>query len=311
MKGIRTGGLAVALGLGVLVGLATPASAATVSKYHPSGWHAAVEYGPGLCNPNVNCPTVTNTRSARGGVGGAGYLRTKLSGLTGVAAQSRGIWRSSPFRYRGVHGKPARWLSLTVARRSQVAALLSAAGNSANYTVEIVRQDNGVARAPIDHRKVKQTPNWTRVTVGLRPRALQVGRSYSIRITTEFNTGAAVFPNATADYSGIAVRALRQSRGHRPVAHNKRLRIRVPCPRKYRSGRCKIKTVAVRHRHGPAITRAGHARVRAGHRKVVTMRVRPRYLHWVKTHHRVLVRERLRTHKRVHRFYRHYRIIHR
>jgi hypothetical protein len=310
MKGIRRGGLAVILGLGVLAALAPATSVAASSKYQPRGWHGSVEYGPGGCVRHVNCPKVTNTRHMRGGVAGAGFLRTKLHGLTGVAAQSRGIWQSGTFRYRGVKGKRPDQLRLTVTRRSRVAALLNGAGNSVNYTVEIVRRKNGGAVAAIDHRKLNETRNWTRVVVRLLPGALQIGQRYSLRLTTEFKTGQTVFPSATADYSRIAVRAWRKGQGgHPPAARNNRLRIRVPCARKYRPGRCKIRTIPVLHRGGRAIARAGHARVRAGHRKLVTMRVRRPYRHWVAAHSQVLVRERVRTHGHVHRFYRHYRIV--
>jgi hypothetical protein len=311
MNGIRSSGLAVIIGIGVIAGLAPATSVAASSKYQPSGWHGSVDYGPGGCVRHVNCPKVTNSRHRRGGVAGAGFVRTKLHGLTGATATSRGIWQSRTFRYRGVNRKRPDQLRLTVTRRSRVAALLNGAGNSVNYTVEIVRQ-NGVAVAAIDHRKLKKTGNWTRVVVRLLPRALQIGHRYSFRITTEFKTGAVVFPRATADYSRIAVRAWRKATGgNRQAAHNKRLRVRVPCARKYRPGRCKIRTVPLLHRRGPVIARAGYARVRAGHRKVVTMRVRRPYRHWVAKHSQVLVRERLRTHGHVHRFYRHYRIVRR
>jgi hypothetical protein len=302
------------------------AGAATVSKYHPQrnsrtfahsagGWRSHEAYGPGLCIPGVNCPTVTDSYASHGGVGRGhdGYLSTRLSSLTGVAAQSRGVWRSPAFRYRGAKGKRPRLLSLSLTRRSRVAALLDVVGNSANYTVEIVRAGNGVAVTPVDHRKVKQTKSWTRTNVRLRPGALKIGRRYFVRVTTEFKTGVDVFPDATADYDNVFVRASRGGGGgrHTAVLHGNRLRIRVGCSRKYRPGRCKIKTSGLVHRRGPRVTRAGFAKVRAGHRKTVTMRVRHRYGHWVNKHKAILVRERLRVHHRTHRFYRRYRIVRR
>jgi hypothetical protein len=306
MKGIRSGGLIAAVAVGVMfAGLAPGVSAAGTTKYHPRGWHSQVEYGPGLCVPAINCPKVTNSRRS-------GHLMTKLNSLTGVAAQSRGIWQSTPFRYRGAKGKRPNRLTLKLLRRSEVAALLDVVGNSANYTVEIIKQGNGVAVAPIDHRRVRQTKNWTRVSVRLRPGALQIGRRYYVRVTSEFKTGVDVFPRAAMDYTRILLRASRKGRrGHTAVLHHNRLRIRVGCPTKYRPGKCKVKTVGVVHRRGPAVTRRGSARVRAGHHRYVTMRVRHHYRHWVQTHKRILVRERLRVHHHTHRVYRLYRIVRR
>jgi hypothetical protein len=325
---------AILLSIGaVLAAVAPAANAAKVSKYHPKrdarsfvsspgGWQSQSEFGPGLCIPGVNCPTVTNSYVAHGGAGrGAdGYLSTKLSSLTGVAAQSRGVWRSPTFGYRGAKGKRPNRLTLNIVHRSRVGALLDVFGNSVNYTVEIVSASNGAAIAPIDHRELKQAKSWTRVNVRLRPGALKLGQRYFVRVTTEFKTGVDVFPGATADYDNVVVRAARRvragghrgrARGHRAALHGNRLRIRVGCPRRYRPRKCKIKTVGLSRRHGPRVTRPGHAKVRAGHHKRVTMRIRHGYRHWVRTHKRIVVRERLRVHHRTHRFYRSYRIVRR
>lgn len=317
--------------------LPSVAGAGTVSKYHPTrnsraflhsagGWQSSVEYSSSICQPSVTCPAVTNSwRPKQGGrAAGDGYLRTSVSNRAAVSATSRGVWRSPEFRYRGAKGKRPTDLTLVVLRRSDVAGLLDVAGNSANYSVDVISAQSGVALAPIDHRRIQQTRNWTRVKAALDRGALKIGRRYFIRVTTEFKTGAELIPTATVDYDNVLVRASRRTPSHHggpghhhggpgPIAvlrHN-RLRIRVGCPKRERPGRCKIRTVALAHKHGPRVTRAGHARVRAGHHKPVKMRVRHRFHDWVKTHDRIVVRERLRIHHHTHRIYRRYRIVRR
>ncbi len=343
MTGRRRVQVVGVLALGVSFALlAASANAGTVSKYQPrrdartfahgaGGWTSTVDYGQGLCDPQVNCHTVSNSWHGQGGVRGSGYIDTRLNGSLGAAGVSSGTWRSPGFRYRGAKGKRPNHLDLLITRRFDIAGLLDVEGNSAHYTVEIVNPATGVAVAPIDGRRMHETPGWTRQRVRLGSGALQVGKRYGIKVTTAFKAGAQVFPDATADYDNIVLRASRSTRGghghHRPphpgggsghhpggsghtaVLRHNRLQIRARCSKKERPGRCRIKVVALAHKGERRVTRAGHARVRAGHHKRIRMRVRRRSRHWLKKHHHVVVRERVRVHHHTHHITRRYRIV--
>jgi hypothetical protein len=321
--------LALLIGAACLLAAYAPPATAhmAVSKYHPSanartfhggpgGWQGSHDYG-GLCIPGLNCPQVTNSWQS------GGFLRTKLSSLLGVAAESRGIWESPAFRYRGAAGKWPGSLRFKLKQRSRIGALLSVVGNSANYSAEIVDQRGGkaVAATPIDHGKLRQRPGWTSINIPVRPGLLVIGHRYTIRITTEFITGVEVFPGASVGYDDVLLRAARKTPrggggghagggppGRIAILHGNGLSIRVGCPRKYR--RCRIVAVGLARRSGPRVTRSARTTLRGGHHKRLTLRVRPLYRHWVETHDRMVIRQKRTAHHHTHVRYRRVRIIH-
>ena len=289
-----------------------------VSKYHPSanartfnggsgGWRGSEDYG-GLCIQGLNCPQVTNSWQSRG------FLQTKVTSLLGVAAESRGIWESPAFRYQGAQGRWPDKLRFKVHQRSHIATLASVTGNSADYSAQIVDQRGGnvIAATPIDHAELRERPGWTSVNVPVHPGLLVMGHSYTIRLTTEFITGVQVFPAASVDYDDALLRAVQKSgkavEGDAHLRHN-RLTIEVGCPRRY--ARCRITATGFARKKGPRVTRPAHTSVCGGHHKRLRLRVRPRYLEWVKTHKRILILQKRTANHQTQVRYRRMRIVQR
>jgi hypothetical protein len=170
------------------------------------GWSASVHH-TGLCLETLTCPTVSNSQHGY-------FLSTKVGSLTGVGATSSGAFVSRAFQYRGAAGRRAGNLVLSLGRYANTASLLSVAGNSARYTVDIVGAKSGTSVAePIHNAPLSNTPVWTRVSKRVVPASsLQVGRAYRVAITSTFKNGADVIPGATADYRKIKLVAQKQLR---------------------------------------------------------------------------------------------------
>jgi hypothetical protein len=211
----RAIGLAALVALAALVmpGVASAKSARSV--YLVKGaWSSSATHS-GLCLQALTCPSVSN--SQRGF-----FLSTKVGSLTGVGATSSGSFTSRAFQYRGAAGRRSGELVLSLGRFTNTGSLLSVAGNSARYTVDIVGAKSGTAVAePIHNAPLTQTASWTRVSKRVIPASsLQLGRSYRVVITSTFKNGADVIPGASADYRKVKLVARKQLRKHHHRRHH-------------------------------------------------------------------------------------------
>jgi hypothetical protein len=217
---------AIAVACGAVAIAVVPASARAVdatSEYHPDldarsfvssvgGW-TADSSATGPCVPMLSCPEITSEFAAGDGTGGAGdgHLRTSIADLLGVAGESRAIWTSPPFAYAGAGGQPPTRVELTISRRTEISAFLSALGNEADYSVELVDDTaGGVALRVIDQAQLSTTAGWTRSPLmSIDPSELTIGHSYRLRIVSRFAYTAEVQGGGDADYDDVILRALR------------------------------------------------------------------------------------------------------
>jgi hypothetical protein len=172
------------------------------------GWSTEVSHA-GLCLETLTCPSVSNSQHGR-------FLNTKVGSLTGVGATSSGSFTSRAFRYGGAAGRRAGNLVLSLGRFTSTGSLLSVAGNSARYTVDIVSARSGSSVAePVHNAPLTATTSWTRVSKRVVPASsLQVGRRYRVSITSTFKNGADVIPGSSASYRKVRLVAQKHLRTH-------------------------------------------------------------------------------------------------
>ena len=319
MKRVFTATVALVVAL-----VAAPAAQAATHDYGPgeTSWTGETE-SQGLCVPALLCPLITN--SVEEGVGApgtnAGFLETRLGALTGVGATSIGIFTSSPFEYKGVAGKAATSLRFGMSRQADVGQLLAVAGNTATYSVDLVANDGSVATNIVEPTTLAGAPAWLAIPkVPIEDSAMRIGRTYRLRITTRYDTGATVIPGGSADYDAAQIRARRQTNGNgngggadtqaglarsgvngnATISRNgKRIRVKVRCSPKL-EGACKMTLIGLVTRHGPKLTHSRHVRVGSGKKKVVSLRVRRKgYLALVErgATNRIFVRQQIRADK--------------
>jgi hypothetical protein len=222
VRGLRTA-LAVAAATTAFIVVPAAANAASgASIYHPDlnarsfvtgdgGWEPA-NGNTGLCLPPLTCPSVTNGFAASGGTFGAadGYLRTSILGLTGVASESRGTLRSPVWTYTGVNGEKPTDVVAGLSHLADVGALLSVAGNSVQYSFELVDQTAGKSLRLVDEQSLRPDSGWTDAPlVTLKPGQLTIGHQYRLRIITRFIYGAEVIPGGSVGYDDVALLAIR------------------------------------------------------------------------------------------------------
>jgi hypothetical protein len=280
------------------------------------GWHSGTSFG-GLCIPGVNCPTVTNDYAAHGGAGGSsdGYLRTRIGSLLGVGATSRGIYQSPSFEYTGVAGGQPDKVALSVARRSTLGTLLAVAGNSADYSVDLVdTSQGGAATSVIDQKSIGDQDSWRTSSASVSPGSLALGDRYRVRITSEFKTGVQVVPGGSVGYDDVALEAtkskvgggpngggggktirhqLRHGLGH-AVQKGKHLIVRAKCPRSIRPRSCHMRVAAMLNRHGPKVTNVRKSHLGAGKARRLRFKVKHTYSKKVAHRKHVVLKEKVR-----------------
>jgi hypothetical protein len=307
-----------------VIGLIAPQFAGAANSTYPpkgqarsfhtgdGGWQGSTSFG-GLCIPAVNCPTVTNEFVASGGSGGSsdGYLRTRIGSLLGVGATSRGIYESPSFKYRGVHGNQPDKLTLSLARRSTLGTLLAVAGNSANYSVDLVdTSQGGSATTVIDGKAIGDQNSWRASSVSVPSGSLTLGDRYKVRITSEFVTGVQVVPGGGVGFDDVVLKAKSHgsggSGGGRHLRHQlgngigpaiqkgKHLSVRVKCPGSVRPNKCRMSVAALLKKHGPKVTNAKQARIGAGKKRHLRLRVKHAYSKKVAHRKRILVLEKVK-----------------
>ena len=280
----------------------------------PGGWHDFTSSG-GLCIPNVNCPTVTNEYVASAGAGGSsdGYLRTRISSLLGVGATSRGIYQSPSFTYNGIAGGQPDALTLGIERRSTLSSFLDGTGNSAEYSVDLVDvSQGGTETSVIDNKPIGDQNSWIVSNASIPSGDLTVGDDYRVRIISEFVSGAQVVPGGSVGYDNVVLtakspgapnpgsggrkhirRQLRHGLGP-AVQKGKHLTVKVKCPRSVRPRKCRMKVAALATHHGPRATNARKARIGAGQKRHLRLRVKHAYSKKLAHRKRVLVKEKVR-----------------
>jgi hypothetical protein len=315
---------AVAVAAGAL-----PASAAAeTTPYHPAenarifndgagGWTDKTE-SAGACAQSLTCPTVVNSWQASGGTRGGsdGHLRVEISNLAGVESVTRSTWRSPAFEYRGAGGEEPGELTIELARRADLSALLVNAESSASYSVEVVKASTGVGRTVVDSAPLGAVEGWTRTRrIDVKPGSLELGVDYRIQITTTFNTTARVFQGSFVDYDDVRLRATDgggaggnggaggtgagggsggSGSAGGAVLEGKRLFLRLKCLGVAKKGRCKVRAVAYASKKGARTTFPIERRVRAKKGKKVTLRVRPRFARELSKKKKVLVRSQIK-----------------
>jgi hypothetical protein len=307
------------------LGLIAPQIAGAASSTYPpnqearsfhhtdGGWHGYTSSG-GACIPSVNCPTVTNDYAASGGAGGAsdGYLRTSIDSLLGINATSRGIYQSPSFTYGAVGGRQPDKLTLSIARRSTLAAFLAVTGNSAQYSVDLVDVSHGGAMTGvINDRPIGARSSWTPSTADIPSGGLTVGDDYRLRITSVFVSGAQVAPGGAVGYDDVVLEAKSQGgsgtggggealrrqlrHGLGPVVKKGRhLTVRTKCPRSVRPRKCRMRIAALLHGHGPKVTNVRRAHLGAGKHRRLRFKVKHAYSKRVAHRKRITLREKVK-----------------
>jgi hypothetical protein len=314
------------------IGLIAPQVAGAANSMYPSnkearsfqsndgGWHSGTSFG-GLCIPGVTCPTVTNDYAASDGAGGAsdGYLRTQIGSLLGVGATSRGIYQSRAFTYSGVHGDKPDKMTLSVARRSTLGTLLAVAGNSADYSVDLIdTSQGGTATSVIDQKAIGDQDSWKTSSASVSPAGLTLGDRYRVRITSEFKTGVQVVPGGSVGYDDVVLKATKSKTSGNPGnpggphvtikvivhqlrhglgsarKHGKHLKVRVKCPNSVRPRDCHMRVAAKLNRHGPKVTNVRTAHLDAGKSRRIRFKLKHGYSKKVAHRKHIVLKEKVR-----------------
>lgn len=297
------------------IGLCLPVAASAekvVKEYPPAeqertfsspdhGWTSEERYS-GLCLQGVTCPHVVNGYVADDGAGGQGdgFLRTEMGSLTGVASTTGGILESAPFEYHGIGGVQPDKIEFGLSVRADLEEFLAIGENSTTFAVELADLNAGGGKdvRVIAGEQLEPTDGWTAVpTVEVEPNALTLGHRYKVVIATRFKTDAVVGPGGTVDYDNVVVRATgddeqRGAGGDDAVLKGNRLFLELRCLRETHQGKCTIKAVAYERQGGPRMTFPITRKVDADRGKVITMRVRPRFVDDLAAADRVLMKLR-------------------
>lgn len=323
--------------LASLLWLAAAADAAT-SKYPPAaaargfdgglaGWTASSS-SESVCLAPLLCASVENSFQGSGGADGGGYIRSAYTGVIGVMAvggTTTAVWQSPSFTYSGADGASPASVSLVLDRRASVDQLLAAAGNSAEYSVQLVDLSAGGEVLPlIGPTTLAGARSWSNVRRdSVDPDTLAIGDEYRIQITSRYTSGTSVLVTGSADYDNVVLAAttgggngqggkdraggggalsadrlqalLRQATPGTAILNGKRLFVRVKCPR--RAGRpCRTTAQGLLRKGRPATSRRT-VRLRSGKGRLIALRVKPKARKRLATRKRLLVRQRVRAGK--------------
>jgi hypothetical protein len=203
------------------VALTVPASAGAVKKVYPGGKGHTLNGGAGgwsatdsqtgplgetLCIVAgiLICPSSASAVAPDGGAHGAGdgFARSEFSVIVGVAGTGTSVWNSKTFKYRGAKGNKARKIKFRMKRQTDLTELLALPSSGASFTAEIVRGGSSGDVVAIGDGALPASSPWTKLPkVKVKPRALKKGKRYSLRVTTEYETGlAGVVESGTVGY---------------------------------------------------------------------------------------------------------------
>jgi hypothetical protein len=304
------------------IALLAPASAGAAQAVYPpdanaqsfftnnGGWtHAKDESG--LCLTMLTCPEVTNGYRATNGTLGAtdGHIRTVISSLAGVGGEVRGIWVGPAFTYLGVNGRQPRSGVFTLARQSDLGALLSVAGNAADTTVDLVDTTaGGTSTRIVNNLGIVQTRRWARIApVSVNPASLVIGHVYVIRIISRFAFGAQVNPGGYVGYDDIVL-GFRTGRGtgtdpfgvagllgggQNAFFDGKHLYFKMKCLGVQKAGKCRVRATALTKKGGKRVTFPISRKVKAKKGKIVRARVRPKFRDKLERSSKVVLRSKI------------------
>jgi hypothetical protein len=343
----RVGVVAAACLASLLLLLPAGAGAAT-SKYPPAaaargfdgglaGWTSSSST-EGICLAPLLCASVDNSFQATGGADGGGFIRSAYTGVVGamaVAGTTTGVWQGPSFTYSGVDGASPGALSFALDRRASVDQLLAVAGNSAEYSAQLVDLSAGGEAVPlIGPTTLAGAGSWTNVRGSVDPGGLTVGDEYRVRITTRYTSGTSVLVSGSADYDNVVLSAisgggaggkgngggsgkkgkggssgalseqrllelLRQATPGTAVVSGggTRLLVRVGCPRKIGHA-CRTTAQGLLNRRRPA-TLKQTVRLRPAKAKLVALRIKPAARKKVRARKRLLVRQKVHAGKTI------------
>ncbi|HEX2128626.1 MAG TPA: hypothetical protein VHF58_05365 [Solirubrobacterales bacterium] len=324
MKGACAGALA-AIALAVVP--ATAGAQDAVSVYSPNSEDRTFATSPGsftggsaslgLCIPAVTCPTVDNHHVATGGTTGDGFLRSEFGALAGVAGTTFASWtQQQPWIYNGANGQRPDELVATVARNSNLNALLDVVGNEADYVVQLLDDSAGGQAVTVIQGDLEPTGGWT--SSGLVPiqrDTLVIGHAYRFRIVSVLTYGAEVVAGGRADYDDLALIATREADddgnggggggggrgGGNPGGRNaffdgRNLFIKLRCfGEQGDNGKCLTRATALKSRKGARYTFPIQRVVKAKKGKIIRARVRFQYRKELEKRNSVVLKSVLRT----------------
>jgi len=321
--------------------LALPAIArAATSKYPPgaaargfdgglSGWTSSSST-EGRCLVPLLCASVENTFQGAGGADGGGFIRSAYTGAVGamaVAGTTSAVWQSPRFAYGGAAGETPTAVNFALDRRANVDQLLAVAGNSAEYSVQLLDlSESGEATTLIAPTTLAGAGTWSEVGRGsIDPEGLTPGHDYKIQITSRYTSGTSVLVNGSADYDNVVLSAVRRGPGGEgeggarggggdgalsarrledllreatpgtATLRGNRLFVRVRCPNKV-GHVCRTTAQGLLRKHRPA-TAKRTVRLRSGKSRLVALRVKSKARKQLAKRKRLLVRQKVRAGK--------------
>lgn len=316
------------------------AGADTTSEYAPNagarsfasstgGWTNSSSFA-GSCIPPLLCPAIANSHQATGGAQGDGFIRTAFTGVAGVlgvAGTATGVWESPQFSYAGADGQAPTSVKFTMDRQANVDQLLGVAGNSADFSVQLVNVSAPSSSLTLIDKATLGGAGggWEAVPpVAVNPARLNPEDRYKIRIASNYTTGTSVVVTGSADYDNVVLRATRGGNGNAggqggaggngrgltkkrlrslvlggmagtAILKGNHLFVKVACPAKI--GRtCRITAQGLLRKHRPA-TAKRTVKVRSGKGRQIVLRVKPKARAKVAKRKRLLVSEKVRAGK--------------
>jgi hypothetical protein len=262
----------------------------------PGGWTAtdsnATLGGGTVCvlSGVLLCPKATSEHQAAGGVGDTGHLNAHFEILVGVSGTATSVWESQSFTYKGVKGKKAKSVTFKAQRSTSLSELLTLPSQSASYTAEIVPEGGGGAIAA-GGGDLPTTEDWDPLEPhSISPGDLTKGQSYSIRITTEYESGiVAVGGAGDVGYDNVVLvaksgkggggggkfsRQVRKGVGP-AVEQGKFLYVKVKCPKSAKPDNCEFRTTASFKKRSARIAGPEGATASPGDKGYMKLKVKP------------------------------------
>ena len=246
------------------------ASAARGFDGGAAGWDSSSST-EGTCLAPLLCASVENSFQGSGGADGGGYIRSAYTGVVGATAvggTTTAVWQSPPFTYSGpAETSPGRSASRSTAAPTSTSCLPWPATRpntrcGSSTSRRVARALTLIAPTTL----AGAAPGPTCSGGSIDPGSLTIGDEYRIQITSRYTSGTSVLVTGSADYDNVVLsaadgngggkgnggdgdgswkrrrRASARSgwrnccagrrRAPRVLDGNKRLLVRVKCPRK-------------------------------------------------------------------------------